>query len=185
MDMNATETDLELLEQYLDDELAVEQVQRLEQRLSAEPALSAALGELRQQRALCHAFFESLDDQASADRVVASVGRALKRQQVMTFARRSLRWVGVAAACVAVGLFAGIAIQNQGPDQPLATPAKPAGSAQPPVYHVSVVDESGRAVHATFQSADEARKVAEALDQYSRQLEQLRARETESSVEHF
>ena len=62
-----SESDLDLLEAYLDDTLSVELVQHIDGRLSEEPDLMAALDVLRMDRAARIAAFQSMapeDNQA-------------------------------------------------------------------------------------------------------------------------
>src|SRR5437879_4444882 len=68
--MRLAEDDLELLETYLDGALGVVEVEALRHRLESESELSAALEELRGQRALRQAVWQSIEpDQATADRL--------------------------------------------------------------------------------------------------------------------
>jgi hypothetical protein len=102
------ESDFELLESYLDGELAVSESEGLWRRLAAEPALAAALDELRAQRTGRLALFESLEptDQA-ADALCDRIDRSVRRRRNLEWTHQALRYVTAAAACIVVGFGVG------------------------------------------------------------------------------
>src|SRR4051812_3955467 len=116
--MSATElneNDLMLLDSYLDDELSALEHDALEQRLSREPALSAALNELRVQRALrCSVYATFEPSAAMVQRVVASVERKVEGHMVWAERARGLRWLSGVAAMLLIGFLGGY-ISRRGP----------------------------------------------------------------------
>ena len=95
-----SETDIELLSQYLDGELGAPQVQALEKRLAAEPSLQAELDRLREVNdALRNAF-----DFPGADEVPSSVSAMLgkpaseRADNVVAFPQKRRTGLGFAVA---------------------------------------------------------------------------------------
>ena len=86
-----TDTDLELLDAYLDDTLSADEVEELEVRLAVESDLAAALSDLRAQRAARSAVWRALEpSQASSKRFAASVFTPLRRFNRARFAVSNL-----------------------------------------------------------------------------------------------
>jgi hypothetical protein len=110
--MITSETDLELLESYLDEALASSEVEVLHARLVVEPELAGALDELRAQRAMRQAVWRAIEpDAMTADRLTWRVQGAMAAQ-TKNVARGWGQWqmtrVGsVAAACLVLGFFIG------------------------------------------------------------------------------
>ena len=115
--MAVTERDIELLESYLDDELAGRELESLRQRLSAEPALASAMDDLRAQREARQQFFAACaPDEASVQRLIRSVGQQVTRELVEAPRNSSgLRWAGSVAACLLVGFTLGRGWRTSGP----------------------------------------------------------------------
>src|SRR5215218_4836014 len=106
--MSVTDTDLELLESYLDDELAPRELEAFRQRLSSEPALASAMDELRGEREMRQSFFASCEpDDASVERLVRAVNKSVTQEIVWSRRSRSLGWIGGLAACLLVGFGVG------------------------------------------------------------------------------
>jgi len=110
--MSVSEADLELLETYLDDELSAEEGEALRRRLSSEPALVAAMDELRHDRAVRQQAFgtmELTERQAlmATDSIVRSVRQAATREVARSGRMRLFRQVAAAAACIMVGVLVG------------------------------------------------------------------------------
>src|SRR3954470_3765512 len=102
------ETDLDLLESYLDDELSSLEHDALQQRLSREPALAAALEELSGQRELRRGVFASFEpDAATVQRVLGAVDRKVENHVVWAERARSLRWLSGVAATLLIGFLGG------------------------------------------------------------------------------
>jgi hypothetical protein len=106
--MSVTENDLEILESYLDDELAPRELEALRQRLSSEPALASAMDELRAEREMRQSYFASCEpDDASVERLVRAVNKSVTQEIVWSKRSRSLGWIGGLAACLLVGFGVG------------------------------------------------------------------------------
>jgi anti-sigma factor RsiW len=102
------ETDLELLETYLDGELPMSEAEGLWRRLAVEPELSAELDQLRADRAdraLVWAKHEP--DDAAAEAVSDRVSAAVHRRRWIEGIRRTLVYATSAAACIVVGFQIG------------------------------------------------------------------------------
>ena len=111
--MSLSDNDLELLESYLDDELTGRELDSLRQRLSAEPALTSALDDLRSQRQMRQDFFAVCEpDEASVHRLMTSVNKSVTRDLVWSQRSRSLSWIGSLAACLLVGFTVGHGMQG-------------------------------------------------------------------------
>src|SRR5687768_16722993 len=63
---SVSDNDLQLLEGYLDDALTEAEIDALRQRLAVEPALSAALVQLRGERSLRQSFWQELEPAEAA-----------------------------------------------------------------------------------------------------------------------
>jgi hypothetical protein len=127
--MNVSDSDLDLLETYLDGELPVGDAEDLWRRLRTEPMLSAALDELRAERSDRQMVWNSLEP---SDATVAKVGQRLKsagrRHDLMNFGLRGLQYGAAIAACLMFAIAGWTSrgrLMQQEP-QPLAmpTPAK-------------------------------------------------------------
>jgi len=118
------EQDLEQLEQYLDGALDSAAISQLHTRLTADSALASALAELKTQRAVRLAVWQTIDpDSASADRLVWRIKGAMLNQERTVAVKPSKTWnswrissVGsAAAACVILGFMFGRAGHNPAP----------------------------------------------------------------------
>src|SRR5438034_388355 len=111
--MALSETDLELLDCYLDDALSPEDVEVLRKRLSCEPELAEAMGQVRFERDARQQFFSALEpDKMAVDRLVDNIARSVDSQLVWTRRARALRSVSGIAACLLVGFFGGYAFRG-------------------------------------------------------------------------
>jgi len=120
------ETDLELLETYLDGELPMIEAESLWRRLAVEPDLSAALEQLRTDRAgRAVVWVENEPDDAEAEAVIDRVSAAIHRRNWIEGIRRSLVYVTSAAACILVGFQIGWF--ERGPTAPMGVPGPQAG----------------------------------------------------------
>jgi hypothetical protein len=127
----ASESDVEQLELYLDHELSEGDARHLDGRLATEPSLASALEQLRGQRSLrLNAMTTAYESDAdSIERLVASVriaqvNESMQRRRSFLFAPQ-MRSVFAAAACVAFGLLLGVTLQNRhsGANGLIAAPA--------------------------------------------------------------
>jgi S1-C subfamily serine protease len=103
-----TEQDLDLLEEYLDGELAPDEADRVRARLTGEPQLAAALEDIRSQRDIRAALWrENEPSEGEAQAFAARVVTAARKQDNWTRIGRYARFGSAAAACLLVGFFAG------------------------------------------------------------------------------
>jgi anti-sigma factor RsiW len=184
----ASETDLEMLEAYLDDALSASEVVGLDRRLITEPGLAAALQTVRGRRAVRLALFKSHepDDAAAekfADMVIASARRSAWHRKIA----RASRAAATLAACVLVGFAAGWMGRGHGPAAPVASvgphPAKVEGHlvAHVPkpgdtggMYQVALTDENGNVIAVQkFNRVEDARQFADDLGQYQARRQQV------------
>src|SRR2546421_7995277 len=110
--MPVSETDLELLETYLDDELSAEEGDALRRRLASEPVLVTAMDQLRQDRALRQQAFGTMEPAdcetvAATETIVRSLRQAATRDKVWSERRHLIRQISAAAACIIVGVLVG------------------------------------------------------------------------------
>jgi len=158
--MTISDTELDLLETYLDGALAPDELGTLQARLVVEPELASALDELRAERSMRQAVWRVMEpDQIAADRLAWRLQGAMVAQK-QTPPRAWHQWhiarIGsAAAACLVIGFFLGsvgrngqtIAPTPGNGQSPLAV-----SSTNPPVTStqtgllVPVTDESGQVV---------------------------------------
>ncbi|MFT3785008.1 MAG: hypothetical protein QM770_02425 [Tepidisphaeraceae bacterium] len=196
--------DLELLELHLDRELDGAASAELERRLAVEPDLAAKLETLRHDRAtrMAAMSLSIAADAGAVDRLIASV-RAAQAVEVLGavepkptvlpasrkhwYQRVSLSFMSAAAACLAVGAYIGISIEDNRPSSLIgtATNGVVAGdvtsmSLAPQMrYVVSVMNVRGETLQKIgFSNADSARACAQELYKGI----QLQGRESELSV---
>jgi anti-sigma factor RsiW len=167
--MAVTETDLELLENYLDDALESAQVEALRARLSDDEHLRAAMEQIRRERAARKAFFASLEpDDATADALAARIRASIQQRRRFINIAAPLRYFAAAAACVAIGFFARGFF-----DHP-----RPANEAQNAplnaTYQVTLRDQTGKIVAVQrFDSLQKAQEFATDLARWQSHSERL------------
>src|SRR5690349_14612836 len=104
--MAVSESDLELLENYLDDALESVQVESLRARLGEDADLRVALEQIRHERSSRNAFFATLEpDDATADALAARIRASIRQRRRFAGVAGPLRYLAAAAACVAIGFF--------------------------------------------------------------------------------
>ncbi len=144
--MNAIEdNDLELLEALLDDALVAGEADAVQKRLSAEPALAAALEDLRRRRAMCAAYFNDLQpSDAQAEAFANAAIRGIRRHELFARVTRSAKFIAAAAACVVVGVLIS---QWRNHSQPTAGKFGPNDPASEQAsFHVVLSDNAGNVV---------------------------------------
>jgi anti-sigma factor RsiW len=183
-----SETDLEILEAYLDDELSAGEVVRLDQRLALEPALAAALQAQRSARAVRGALFKTLEpDDALADRVAEDVFAAVRRRAWNRRIIRLAKVAGAVAASIVIGFTVGWVGRGRGPQASViaefphpakseghivAHSPKPGDAAQ--TYQVALTDEEGNIVAVQkFNRVEDARQFADDLGQFEARRQQV------------
>lgn len=191
-DAHAFDPDFELLESYLDGELAPVDIGHLERRLRAEPDLADALSRMSAEFAVRRAVWTSLEPTATEALAAANAAAAGARYaDLWRRLGRLGRLAGAAAACLAVGFLAGwvgrgnsVAQAGTGPVDglPLVRPAGPDGKAAPKadpkdepfVYQVALTDEAGNITAVQkFDSLDEARNFAADVGRWQARQQEL------------
>jgi hypothetical protein len=114
--MAMLEHDLEQLEQYLDGELDAVAISQLQTRLTGDSELASALSELKGQRAVRSALWQTIDpDPASAERLAWRIKGAMLSQERAAATKSKFTWnswrvasvSSAAAACVILGFMFG------------------------------------------------------------------------------
>jgi anti-sigma factor RsiW len=170
--------DLELLEAYLDDALAEDEVQHLRDRLATEPAMANALKLLRQERASRQAYFASIDPTpAEVDKLVGSIKRQALRRRWFANPRRLLQTAAAMAACVVIGAMMGQLYRAHPGGQVAPTGntvhVVPAGQDGKQKYAVEVTDAFGNVIAVQyFNDPREAREFQQDLKKVQQQQRQ-------------
>ncbi|HLL91099.1 MAG TPA: hypothetical protein VK324_17500 [Tepidisphaeraceae bacterium] len=103
-----SDDDLILLESYLDDELSDAEQASLRNRLTGDPALAAALADVKAERATRQAVWAAMEpSDAEMRSLAAAVQHSTRRREAWAGRARRFGQVAVAAACVVVGLAVG------------------------------------------------------------------------------
>lgn len=106
--MSVSDQDLELLENYLDDEVIGADLDGLRKRLASDQELTLAMSELRVNRQMRQQFFTSCEpSQKSIDSLIRGVRQGTTRQRVLAGRSGVLRRAGSLAACLLFGFLAG------------------------------------------------------------------------------
>lgn len=166
-----TEDDMILLESYLDDALSPTEVAALDARLNEDAELTAALEQLRAERAARRQAFSSMEpSQAAADRFAGHVLAAVRRKESGFRWSGFARWGGLAAACVLIGFGAGwmtrLSVASGPSGQPVIqvinTPTETGG-----VIQAALLDQEGNllGMH-KFQSVEDAKQFVDELKIY-------------------
>ncbi|HWE01111.1 MAG TPA: hypothetical protein VG326_01785 [Tepidisphaeraceae bacterium] len=179
------DADLDLLEAYLDDALSATEVERLDRRLTSEASLSAALDQLRRERAARIAFFHAQAPNFAqadefADRFISSMRRKDRR---VKFAGGARVGAGI-AACLLVGFTVGwighgratrsqaVAPAAEHSDVRLAAHTPKPAEAGP--FQVAILDEDGNVIALQrFSKLEDARQFADDLAQYQVRRQQV------------
>jgi len=104
-----SDDDLEFLESYLDDALSDDEVQALRSRLACEAPLAAALRMLREERSQRQAFFQTVEPTPKeVEHLVSAIHSTAHRRQWWRDQRKIAQWASAVAACLAIGLLAGL-----------------------------------------------------------------------------
>jgi len=171
--MSIVESDLDLLETYLDGELPIADAEGLWRRLSSEPGLTAALGELRAQRANRSVVWQQMEP---ADREDASV-----RRHVTASVRRhnhveNIWRIGKVSSAAAAMILLGFAVGRMRAVSPAAT--APASNGQfvsmtntpdnsdDNIYRVGYFDKNGKLIAVQpFNSLQDAKEFVNDVNQ--------------------
>jgi hypothetical protein len=177
--MALDESDLELLDGYLDDALDERGREAVRARLAGEQDWIAALEQLRGERAMRQALFAGLEpSQEAVERLVGRVRDGIERRRGVERVLRAARYVSAAAACFVVGFFvhAMFFAQPLVREHPGAQPVSHNGSTVRAVetYEVTLRDASGKVVAVQrFDSLAKAQEFANDVSQWQRRAERL------------
>jgi anti-sigma factor RsiW len=178
--MAVSETDLELLEGYLDDALAPRESEALRQRLSSSPELSAALDQLRSERATRQSIFTALEpDDASVSSLITRIQTVTRQHRAPAAWLRWPRYVAAAAACIAAGFFArGLFDRPHSANETTKLVNESARNGvdvrKVEAYRVTLRDDAGRVLAVQqFDSLDKARQFADDLARWQARSERL------------
>ena len=195
MNPSVSEHDLELLETYLDNELAPDDMESIRARLKREPGLAAALDQLTRDRQLRHRVFFEVDREiattarASTDEIARSLRQAAVREVAWSNRRNIFRQLSAAAACIVVGLLAGwfgreraefrsdpserVMRQTIDTDSTMTVSGKPA--APRAGFNVAITDEKGNVLaQQHFATLEEAQRFNNDLLRWQQQQRQVR-----------
>ncbi|MEM6560228.1 MAG: hypothetical protein AAF656_01400 [Planctomycetota bacterium] len=159
--MSLSENEIDLLEQYLDGESEPAQAEHVRSLIASRDDAAEALRIAKAQRGLRTDVFQRQgeDDDAAIDRILATLRAEGVRERFAQEDKAGFgwrQWSGLAAACVALGLFGVFIGYVTGP----STPTGPA-TLTPNMFSVQVVNDAGQ-VTETFTTANytEAREFA-------------------------
>ena len=162
-----SDSEMEMLEAFLDEELSNQERDEVRARLSSEPALAAELERLRGERETRQAIFESLEggEEAVVDRAMTQVHHFERRRQTRAQYFRRAFFAVAAAACIVIGFLIGW-MGN--------TNSKSNSNASEPPYRVEIVDETGKTLAVQkFQDLEKAREFQSDLQQWQVRQERL------------
>lgn len=176
-----SDRDLELLERYLDGDLAGSEAEDVRRRVAGDPMWGGALEGLREERSARMLVWRAMEGtRADGQRVAEHVIVQARRQELRRRVFRAARGPAVAAACIAF-FVAGWFVRGQAvagsPDKggsainlPGAREASGADGAQ-----VALTDENGNIVAAQrFNSIDQARDFADDLIRWRAKHQQIK-----------
>lgn len=190
-----TESDLELLEAYLDDGLSDQDLARVALRLSKEPELAAELERLRGEREMRKAVWASLEPrEAEVEHLLGRVDEAVRRRAWWERQARWGRWGAAAAACIVFGFTTGwfgrgpaaVDPMVQRPTGPVpqvagtggggGDPGRLIGSRGSQMYQVQLTNDSGQVIAVqTFDSLEKARAFAADLQSWQDRQRQMQS----------
>ena len=177
--MALTETDLEMLEGYLDDALDERGREAVRARLAGEQEWIAVLEQLRGERAMRQALFAGLEpSHAEVERLVGRVRDGIERRRGWGRVIRAGRYIAAAAACFVVGFLVHAMLFTHPPvrEHPGAQPVSHNGPNVRAVetYEVTLRDGSGKIVAVQrFDSLAKAQEFANDVSQWQRRAERL------------
>jgi hypothetical protein len=189
--MAVSENDLELLETYLDDELTAEEGDALRQRFASEPALAAAMDELRHDREIRQMAFGTMEPSerqalAATNTIVRSLRQEATREVARAGRMRVLRQVTAAAACIAIGVLVGW-FSHSGAEIPSnVAPGESASlvsnnslrgssAGDGGGFNVQITDDAGRVLAVQhFDTLNEAREFSNDLSRWQARQRRMR-----------
>jgi anti-sigma factor RsiW len=188
--MSVSESEIELLEAYLDGELPAEESATLRQRLQGDLALASAMESLSSDRLSRIAAFRSFEpSEAVAQRVVMRIEGAVDRESIWSGRLSKLRAVSAAAACILVGFIVGwvgrgtgangqqdnLFLANGTSANPVVAP--PAAANGPTAVSFPIRDQHGNVLG--YQRFDSPQRANEFIDDLTR-LQQRQQQQLQS-----
>jgi hypothetical protein len=168
-----SETDIELLESYLDDALETTDVDALRARLTNDPALVSALEQLRAERTARRALFAALEPTDAETKTFTTSLLNRTRPQRSLFPR-PLRYLAAAAACIAIGFFARGLFDKPDTNNTAINPKPGVDLQRVDTYVVTLRDESQRVIGVQrFDSLEKAQEFAADLARWQSRSERL------------
>ena len=192
-----TEQDFELLESYLDGELADGEANALHRRLAAEADLASAFEGIKSERQQRQQVWQQLEpDVDSARRLSAQIVRAARRDDLWRRVTGAVRYSSAAAACLAVVFLAGWIARGPAPNHQPGNPANPRIAGVPTTdnsiqfqqrpYQVRLADSSGRVVAVQrFATLEEARAFKKDLETWQNQPNRVEPANIKLVAEEF
>jgi anti-sigma factor RsiW len=183
--MALAESDMQLLETYLDGELPISQAEGLWRRLAAEPELHQIMDELRDQRSHRVNIWSSHEpEDHMADAFVARLTVATRRRRWMDKANRGMYYAAGIAACALLSFRIGWIERGVN-----SNPVLPNDSvAQTSSFPVELRDSTGNVIGVQqFASQDEATRFVNDVNesQQRRQTHELAPNVVNASDEQF
>jgi hypothetical protein len=173
--MAVNESDLDLLEEYLDGALEGAAAAILRERLALDEELAASCESMRHDRALRAAHWAALEPTETDAQVFASRMNELVSSPIAR--RRYLRRVGALAACVLLSFTAGYALRGGVAKQPGVRSTDPVLAVKEGAkgYQVALVDQNDqvKAIQ-TFDSLEKADEFTRDMKQWQERQQQLR-----------
>lgn len=188
--MSLSEQDYELLEAYADGELSTAAEDALRERLSAEPAMAAAMASVRADRDVRLMVWKSCEPTEQAvQRLVARVDQAVDRETSRSYRLHTVQRWGAAAACILIGIMIGRVGNNLGSPFNGSAGQVPGGVtnvSNPLPLEYPIVNEYGQPVAVQrFNSAKEANDFFEELTRWQQAQEQIRRGQAVPMTERF
>jgi hypothetical protein len=191
---SVSEHDLELLETYLDNELAPNEMDTMRVRLKREPSLALALDQLTRDRQLRHQVFFMMDREvavtarSSTDAIARSLKQAAVREVASSNRRNIFRQVSAAAACIVVGLLVGWFGRERTQEMQIARPMHVDSTADvqsdavtvsddtaPGGFTVAITDDRGRVLaQQRFGTLNEARQATNDVARWQTRQREVR-----------
>jgi len=175
--MAGTDTELELLETYLDGELPAQEAEALDARVAREPELGKVLEGLRHERELRAMVWERYEPNAqTVERFLGRVQKKVDNHWWWAGQLANLRLIGAAAACIVLGWVGRGMLQS-----PATAPGQLTTLSNPGIVQVSTgAPKSGPVSLPIYDGdghllAEQRFENAEQAQQFIRELQQWQA----------
>ncbi|HEY1685211.1 MAG TPA: zf-HC2 domain-containing protein [Tepidisphaeraceae bacterium] len=186
-----TESDLMLLEEYLDGELSAADARAVEERSVHEPELGKELARLKTDRGIRLQAWRSMEgDELAVESVAGKVAATIQRRESHTFLLRGLRIGAAAAACIVLGLSVGffarqpasnqitaqapVATKTADSDRIVFTGQVPSQMPSARGYDVRLKNDAGEVVAVQhFDNIEQARQFVQDVGTWQQRQEQM------------